>query len=203
MMRRLSWPIGRSACAHLHGCFERAPEWLFTCLEGGSDQATCAPSGTGNNAPPRPPQSNEVSVRGGNDGGGGGGGDGDDGDGDGGGGASNIGGGSGGSGGRGGGAGIGASYHGATRDDGDHASKRARGASPPVSSRNTADGGVGFGDARKQASATREALQPPPYLVPLGPFSPPLSPPLSPLILFLILLLPLRIALCLTQPCAF
>ena len=70
-------------------------------------------------------------------------------------------GGSGGGGGRGGGAGIGASYHGATRDDGDHASKRARGASPPVSSRNTADGGVGFGDARKQASATREALQPP------------------------------------------
>ena len=121
----------------------------------GSDQATCAPSGTGKKASPRPPPPNEVSGRGGNNDGGGDG-SGGSGDGDGDGGASSIGGGSGGGGGRGGGAGIGASYHGATRD-GDHASKRARGASPLVSRRNAADGGVGFGDARKQTSATREA----------------------------------------------
>ena len=29
MICTLCWPIGHSACAHLHGFFERAPEWLL------------------------------------------------------------------------------------------------------------------------------------------------------------------------------
>ena len=29
MICSLCWPIGHSACAHLHGFFERAPEWLL------------------------------------------------------------------------------------------------------------------------------------------------------------------------------